>query len=151
MNQECNAMNVDIEFKPYNSRDRGYVFDSYVRSMKSHIEKIWGWDQAWQEDNFIQSLDNYLTFVVVLNGEKAGYIQFANKIEFVYLSMLVLNEQYQSKGYGSKVLIKIQSLSPALPVKLRCFKVNQLAYKFYMENSFKVIGEDQEFYTLIRE
>ena len=144
-------MNVDIEFKAYNSSNRDYVFDSYVKSMKPHIEKIWGWNQDWQEDNFIQSLNNYLTFVVVLNGEKAGYIQFANETEFIYLSMLVLNEQYQSKGYGSKILTKIQSLKPGLPIKLRCFKVNQLAYKFYMENGFQMAGQDQEFYTLIRE
>jgi len=86
----------------------------------------------------------------MLDNERAGYIQFECTSEFIFLSMIVLNKQYQSRGYGPRVLAKIQATKPELPIRLRCFKVNQLAYNFYIKNGFKVIEVDDEFYTLLR-
>jgi ribosomal protein S18 acetylase RimI-like enzyme len=118
--------------------------------MKQHIEKIWGWDQTWQETNFSQSLDKYITFTLHIDNERAGYIQFEHTSEFTFLSMIVLDPSHQSKGYGVEVLKKIQELDPERPIKLRCFRVNESAYNFYIKNGFKEIESDQEFQTLVR-
>jgi len=61
----------------------------------------------------------YLTFILMLDNERAGYIQFECTSEFIFLSMIVLNKQYQSRGYGPRVLAKIQATKPELPIRLR--------------------------------
>ena len=141
---------MKIVFTPYEVDSRDYIFDSYVETMKHHIDNIWGWDETWQQVNFSHSLDKYLTFTLNLAGQKLGYIQLKHKSDYTYLSMIVLTAKYQSKGYGVQILKKIQSLKPNLPIKLRCFKVNKSAYNFYLQNGFTTVKSNKEFYTLLR-
>ena len=142
---------MDLEFHPYEEANRDYIFKSYSVVMKAHIERIWGWEQAWQEANFAQSLEKYLTFIVCLGNQKIGYIQYEHTSEFTFLSMIVLDQKYQSKGHGVGVLRKIQATKPELPIKLRCFRVNESAYEFYIKNGFREIASDNEFQTLLRD
>ena len=48
-----------IKLQQYNNVDKQYVWEAYVRAMKPHIEKMWGWDNAWQKDTFEKSLIEY--------------------------------------------------------------------------------------------
>lgn len=141
---------MTVEFYPYEEANRNYIFESYAFAMKSYIQKIWGWDQAWQEINFAQSLEKYLTFTLYVENRRVGYIQYQHTSEFTFLSMIVLDQKYQSKGYGVEVLRKIQATKPELPIKLRCFRVNESAYNFYIKNGFREITSDNEFKTLLR-
>ena len=141
---------MEINLVEFRSADKEYVWLRYVDSMQSYIQKIWGWDKAWQESNFLKSLDTYQTFVLEFDTKRIGYVQYLHNSDFSYLSMIVLDKEFQSKGYGAFILDKIQSLKPELPLKLRCFKVNQKAYQFYLKNNFKLISSDNEFHTLQR-
>ena len=141
---------MEINLVEFRSADKEYVWLRYVDSMQSYIQKIWGWDKAWQESNFLKSLDTYQTFILEFDTKRIGYVQYLHNSDFSYLSMIVLDKEFQSKGYGAFILDKIQSLKPELPLKLRCFKVNQKAYQFYLKNNFKLISSDNEFHTLQR-
>jgi len=141
---------MEISFVEFESIDKEYVWLTYVDSMETHIQKIWGWDKAWQENNFLKSLDTYRTFILKFEKKKIGYVQYLHDSDFSYLSMIVLEKEFQSKGYGAFIIDKIQSLRPELPLKLRCFKVNQRAYEFYLKNNFRLISSDNEFHTLQR-
>jgi len=141
---------MDIIFVQFEHSHKDYVWQAYVNSMKFHIQRIWGWDEVWQKDNFLKSLDTYLTFILEVDSKKIGYVQFRHDEEITYLSMIVLENEFQSKGYGSLIIDKIHTLKPELPLKLRCFKVNERAYKFYLNNNFNLIDSDSEFHTFQR-
>jgi len=141
---------MDIDFLKFTNDHKEYIWLTYVEAMKPHIEKIWGWNDAWQEDNFLTSLDTYSTYTLVSDQQKIGYIQFRHDPDLTFLSMIVLEKEYRSKGYGPIIINKIQALQPKLPLKLRCFKVNEAAYTFYLSNGFDIVSSDNEFHTLCR-
>ena len=67
---------MEINFVEFESIDKEYVWLTYVDSMETHIQKIWGWDKAWQEKNFLKSLDTYRTFILKFEKKKIGYVQY---------------------------------------------------------------------------
>lgn len=141
---------MNIKFQQYSDVDKHYIWEAYVGSMKQHIEKMWGWDTAWQEDTFEKSLLEYETFTLINTSERVGYIQVKYNPDNTFLSMLILNPHWQSKGIGPKVLDMLQSYYPEKPLTLRCFQVNKSAFDFYKRSGFEVVSTDEYFISMIR-
>jgi ribosomal protein S18 acetylase RimI-like enzyme len=139
-----------IKFQQYNDVDKQYVWETYVRAMKPHIEKMWGWDDAWQKDTFEKSLIEYETFMLLNVSERVGYVQVKYNLESTFLSMLILSPHWQSKGIGPNVLDTLQSHYREKPITLRCFQVNKSAFDFYSSNGFEVVSTDDYFISMIR-
>ena len=118
--------------------------------MKLYISKMWGWDDVWQQDNFEKSFSEYNTSILQKSGKHIGYIQLKTGSEATYLSMLVLEPKFQSKGLGPVVLDKIQQNNHGKPINLRCFKVNQSALSFYLREGFEVKESDEYFTSMCR-
>ena len=118
--------------------------------MKHHIDKIWGWDTEWQINNFNQNLDEFKTSIIFEDHNRIGYIQFNTSNDAVFINMIILEQDYQSKGIGMKILDLIQSAHRFLPIRLKCFKVNKPALDFYNRNGFVEMKRDEVFITLVK-
>ena len=128
--------------------EKALIWHIYENAMQAHIEKIWGWDYAWQKQDFEKNIAQYTTSFI-LNGDKIiGYLQYKVKKKRVYINMLILEPLQQSQGIGGKVLNHLISEYKLDTVSLRCFKVNDRAFKFYLRLGFAVIAEDDNFYLL---
>jgi len=141
---------MKINLTPYRSKYRDFIWQTYVDSMQCYIEIIWGWDLSWQVDDFEKSLDKYTTKVIVIGNNEIGYVQYKKEPEHLYINMIILQKVYQCKGLGPIIIEKISNIDSSLPLKLKCFRVNDRAYGFYLENGFKVTKTDKEFYTLFK-
>lgn len=141
---------MSIEFQSYQEDDKDYLWNIYVRAMKPHIEKMWGWDTAWQKENFEQSLIEYSSSTLKSASERIGYLQVKYNPESTFISMIILEPRYQSKGFGPKILDKVQGIWPEKPLTLRCFQVNQPAYDFYIRSGFEVVETDDYFISMRR-
>ena len=141
---------MNIEILDYQPSDKPFIWETYVKSMKSYIEKIWGWNDSWQENDFEQGFVKYETKVIKLNQSTIGYFQLKQETEFTYISMFVLKPKYQSKGIGKIVLNYLQPKEPSNHLRLNCFKINKRAYNFYIKCGFKVIKTDNDFIYLQR-
>lgn len=141
---------MNIKFQPYKASAKNYIWQTYVCSMKHHIENIWSWDEGWQQKDFKKNLKKYHILLIHYKDKPIGYVQFTNNSENTYINMLILESEYQSKGIGVKVLESIQKSNNNLPLELKCFKANQAAYQFYINNEFKVLTSDDCFISLRR-
>lgn len=141
---------MNIQFQPYKEGDKSYLWNTYVRAMKPHIEKMWGWDTAWQENDFEQRLVEYQTSILKVFSERIGYLQVKYNVEDTFISMIILEPPHQSRGLGPKILEKVQSTQPDKPLTLRCFQVNQSAFKFYVRSGFEVSDRDDYFISMYR-
>ena len=141
---------MSIDFQPYQEANKSYLWHTYVEAMKPHIEKMWGWDTAWQENNFEQSLIEYDTSILKNSSERIGYLQVKYNSENTFISMIILEPNHRSEGLGSKILKKLQSVHPEKPLTLRCFQVNQSAYDFYIRSGFEVLNTDDYFISMRR-
>ena len=90
--------------------------------MKEHIMNIWGWDQKWQEDDFLKHFDPRNITIVREENTVIGYSQIEDQGNQLYIRMLLLQPDRQRKGIGSHLLnaaiekAKTQSKSLALQV-----------------------------------
>ena len=139
---------MKIELVSYDSTDHAFIWQTYIKAMKSHVEKIWCWDLDWQQADFAKSLKEYTTDIIELDKKQIGYVQYIRHQKHIYINMIILQPIYQSKGIGSQLLDIIGMVDTNLSIELKCFKVNNRAYNFYLYNGFKVIKTDNEFYTL---
>jgi len=138
-------------FQQATKHDEAVIFDVYCRVMKEYIAEIWGWDQEWQEQDFIKHFSPENITVVRKDNKAIGYSQIEDHGHRLYIRMLLLLPQHQHKGIGSRLLnaviekAKVQSKSLALQV----FKINAQAKRFYERHGFQVQGETPSSLTMV--
>lgn len=137
-----------IQLETFHESDENYLWDTYVQAMKPHIKLIWGWKNNWQKKDFIDNLAKFQTFILKFKNLKVGYIQLEISSDELYINMLILVPSWQSKGFGKSILKKLMLAHPNKQLCLRCFKINQFAYDFYLREGFEIIDSDDEFYML---
>lgn len=134
------------------SRDRFLLRQCYEDGMKTYIDKIWGWDPAWQDKDFRKGLESSETYVLERNGNVLiGYFQLNNdNRQNDYLRMLILKPEVQSLGIGTKILSEIRqnAQNRGKTLQLRVFKINSGAQRFYERNGWSVVGDDDPYLVM---
>ncbi len=141
---------MKIELKNFELADKSYMWKTYVEAMKQHIEEMWGWDEAWQENNFNNELTQSNTQIIFAGGERVGYLQTEPESCGIFIRMIILEPKCQSKGVGAKILNMLQPSSAGQLLKLNCFEVNKEAFRFYQKNGFTVTKTDEKFISMQR-
>ena len=137
-----------IQFKAYQESDKGYLWDTYIQAMKPLIELIWGWENNWQQNDFDSKLAKYQTLLLKKANRKIGYVQLENNFEELFINMFIIQPSWQSKGIGKSVLNELMITYPNKKIRLKCFKVNQSAYNFYLREGFVIADSDDDFHVL---
>ncbi len=140
---------MNIKLRLLGKDDFSYIWDTYQVAMKGYIEKIWGWDSDWQKKDFVNNIDEYSTYLLVSESEKIGYLQLIDNNTNVYINMLVLESVYQGLGVGEIVLDKVKSAYSTRDIVLKCFKINTRAYRFYINNGFQKVDEEENFFVMV--
>ncbi|WP_196159378.1 GNAT family N-acetyltransferase [Reinekea sp. G2M2-21] len=141
---------MQVALLPAVEEDKSDIWNMFVPAMKPHIEKIWGWEENWQTNEFNSRFFELNTSFIVLNENKLGYVQYSLNDADTYLNMVIMSPNYQGQSLGNNVLSKIQGLQEGKPLRLRCFHVNERALKFYKENGFSVIESEENCVLLER-
>ncbi len=108
-------------------------------TLKSHVSKIWGWDEEFQNDYFKENFDPINIQLIYHNENIAGYLhswQTPSKIALV--NILILPE-YQNFGIGSEIIKNLQKevQEDSKSLELGVFKINTSAKKLYERLGFK--------------
>ncbi|QFY44099.1 GNAT family N-acetyltransferase [Candidatus Methylospira mobilis] len=130
--------------------DKPLIYSLYQEAMKHHIEIIWGWDESWQQNDFEKSFDSATNFIIETNDKFSGYFQLERAVGFDYLRMLIVTPSLRSRGIGRQLLVQIikESYQSKKKLRLRVFKINTKALRFYTNNGLSVIEEDEAFYLM---
>ncbi|WP_218189729.1 MULTISPECIES: N-acetyltransferase [unclassified Pseudomonas] len=129
--------------RPATDRDLFVLFQIHRSVFKDHIEKIWGWDESWQLSNFTAEFLHAVTSVVESNGEIIGYVQIVDNENRIYVQNIAISQEFQSKGFGTSIMQKLQLDAAARKVTLQLsvFRTNTLAQRFYERLGFHQTGE----------
>ena len=141
---------MQVALIPAVEEDKAEIWDMFVSAMRPHIEKIWGWEDSWQTNEFNSRFFELNTSFIAANGNKLGYVQYSLNEADTYLNMVILSPNSQGQSLGKYVLNEIQGVQQGKPLKLRCFHVNERALNFYKKNGFGVIGSEENFVLLER-
>jgi len=129
-----------------------YDFIYYVKklTLKEHIEKIWGWDEEYQQNDFRQCFIPQKNKIIVYDNEEIGYVETNEEDNIVHIVELEILPEYQGKGIGSSIIKDIIEYTDASQKRVRigCFKINRGAKRLYESLGFKVIEETETHYIL---
>ena len=127
-----------IALRAAGALERESIFAWHADGLRNHIERLWGWDDAWQRQDFARHFALVPPKIIVVDGADAGYFQARREAGSLHLHNIVIAAEVRNQGVGSVLLRHLQHCGEAqhLPVTLAVFKTNPRARTFYEQLGF---------------
>ncbi|MFF5380298.1 GNAT family N-acetyltransferase [Pedobacter suwonensis] len=133
-----------IHFRNATNADFNLAFQIKKTSIKPYIAQIWGWDDDVQLEFHIKDFNPEKTKIFFdESNEAVGLMVTSEDDTNIYLQSLLLRQNAQGKGLGTKILRELieQARSRSKQIKLQVFKVNNRAKALYERLGFITIGQ----------
>lgn len=92
-----------------------------------------------------ESIDNSLCFGMYLNEEQIGFARIiTDKVVFSYLLDVFIDEKFQGKDYGKKLLTEIYNHNDLIHVRSHYLHTKD-AQRFYSKFGFEIYGTPEKF------
>ncbi|WP_281559981.1 N-acetyltransferase [Thalassomonas sp. RHCl1] len=140
--------NMNLRFEVATVAHKKFFWEHYITAMQPHIEKIWGWDLSWQQNDFDNRWSSCVNHLLVLDDTVVGYIQSQDLPDNQYIMMLIIVPEYRNKGIGQEVLSALRSDCRKPYIRLRVFESNTQALKFYCAHGYELVEREASFYLL---
>lgn len=131
--------------------DHDLIYTLKVASVRPYVEKIWGWDEDFQQNDFNSDFAVIKHFSVIeIDGKFIGFIQCCFESPYLDVAEIHLLSEYRGKGIGSDILRCLQNDSMIQNRKIRigCFKENHRAKALYQKLGFIQTEETDTHYIL---
>ncbi|MDN5872584.1 MAG: GNAT family N-acetyltransferase [Nitrococcus sp.] len=128
-----------MDVRPATCNDEAALYEIHRAVFRSHIEQIWGWNEEWQRSNFATELASSSALVILIDARIAGYVQFRNEGNRIYVQNIALLPDVQSKGIGTRLIKELQAKATVrgVPLELDVFRTNTSARRFYERLGFE--------------
>ncbi|MDB6080147.1 MAG: hypothetical protein JWO82_3894 [Akkermansiaceae bacterium] len=138
------------ELRVATDADRPPVYRIYGELFRGDIERIWGWDETWQRENFAAEWGASETRIIEVAGRLAGYIQRQFREDHDYLLSLGLIPEMQGRGLGSSIMRGLQKEAGmrGLALRLSVFRTEPRRLPFYQGLGFRVTETAEAFWRL---
>ena len=119
-------------------------------AMRGHVEKTWGWDEAWQTAFFREHFPFGQRQVIERGGETAGLLDVVRHEDHIELANIMIAPRYHRMGIGSTLIRQLQEEARAsrMPLRLQVLKVNVEAKKLYDRLEFERCGETETHFLM---
>lgn len=126
------------------------MYALYESAFHGYIDKIWGWNDDWQINNFRKEWEEYSVEIIRDEHEMIGYIQPKRSPNQLFILNFVIGNQFQNRGVGSNILGEYlqASRTSGTPIALSVFKINERALTFYLHLGFEITGETKTTHQL---
>lgn len=141
---------MNYSYRRASSSDKKAIFDFYRFVMREFIEKVWGWNEEWQLDDFEKRFIPENINLVYFGNDLVGYSQLDDQFSCKHLRMLVIHPAHQGNGIGTNLLRLIISSNKekSVQLSLEVLKINTNARKFYEKRGFTVERETSTSYVM---
>lgn len=130
--------------------DYNFIYHVKKVTLKKHIDRIWGWDEEYQQNDFRECFNPQNNKVIIYDNENIGVLEISYGGNIIHIVELEILPKYQGKGIGGAIIKDIikNAHSTGKNVKIGCFKINIDAKGLYERLGFKVIEETETHYIL---
>lgn len=134
-----------VWLRPARNEDYDFLYNLHRLALGTCISRLWGWDDARQEERFRQKFDPAKHRVIRFEDEDIGRLDVEDCGDHVKLSYIALLPGFQHKGIGADLVRSVVALAHAqdLPVRLQTLRTNP-AGPFYERLGFHVTDRDSE-------
>lgn len=142
---------MNLSFRPARQDDYRYLWQLHKATMKTYVDKTWGWDEDFQRSFFDKEFKDRRLQLILRNGQPVGALELHDEGQTLFLATLEIAPEYQSGGIGSAILSDLidHSEQQGKPMKLRVLKVNP-ARQFYERFGFTVSQETETHFVMVR-
>ena len=143
-------MSSSFELRAATPDDHDAVFALYENLFRHHVERIWGWDPAWQTANFTEEWQTARTDLILTLHGLSGYLQVKSEPDHDYILSLGILPESQGQGIGRRIVADLMqaAASRGMPLRLSVFRTNPRALEFYESLGFQTTTETPEFHRL---
>ena len=145
------AQLVVFLLRPAKPDDRAQIYHLKAQSVRPYVEKIWGWDEVYQQQDFARDFQAIERFQVIeVGGNFAGFLQASFLDPYYEIQELHLLPAYRGKGIGSQILRQLQETCTAREqtIRIGCFRENQRAKALYEKLGFVETSETDTHFIL---
>ena len=130
--------------------DKDWLLDLYRATLRSAIENTWGWDEAFQQENFNIHLSPEKFEIISINDNHIGGFLLVEEVDNLWLEMLLIHPDHQGMGVGKKVIEQLQrqSITKNKVLKLSVIKANPVKL-FYEKLGFQLYEEDEAMFKMV--
>lgn len=126
-------------------KDIDFLLDLRRETIKSYIDDIWGWDEAFQRKEFDENFCSDLNKIITLDGVDIGVLEINESAYELNITELELLSEFQGKGIGSLILKdqirKANEMKKT--INIGTFKSNIDAIRLYEKLDFRIIDETE--------
>ena len=131
--------------------DHDLIYTLMVESVRPYVEKIWGWDESFQQNDFDRDFAVITHFrVIEIDRRFIGFLQC--RFEHPYLDVVEIHllSEYRGKGIGSDILRCLQKdcVIQNRKIRIGCFKDNYRSKALYQKLGFIQTEETDTHYIL---
>jgi ribosomal protein S18 acetylase RimI-like enzyme len=129
--------------------DRSALFALYQSSLHEHIDRTFGWNDAFQQARFETSYRDADVELIARGQDVAGYLVLKSDEAALHLSLLILKPAFRNRGMGGAIMQTLMSRATQSnrPLMLSCFLCNHDAMRFYEALGFEPVERDAHFVT----
>jgi GNAT superfamily N-acetyltransferase len=135
---------MDIRFRAARTEDLAFARNLYFETMRWIIERLFGWDQAREEENFSGFFKLDEVRIITADARDVGWIQERSDDSAIFLGSLYVMPAMQRQGIGGQVLrtLLARARDQSKAVTLAVVKINP-ALHFYERHGFRITHEDE--------
>ena len=137
--------------RPAIAGDHDLIYTLKAESIRPYVEKIWGWDEKFQQKDFDSDFAAVEYFSVIeIDGKFIGFLQCYFESPYLDVAEIHLLSEYRGKGIGSDILLSLQNdcLIKKRMMRIGCFKENHRAKSLYKKLGFIQTEETNTHYIL---
>jgi ribosomal protein S18 acetylase RimI-like enzyme len=133
-----------MELRAATPDDITWLTDTYIAAMRGAITEQRGhWDHQKEHHQFLQQLRLADTFVMLLEGCRAGFSTIWAEADHLFLGTLCVTPELQNRGVGKSAMRAVANRAGDLPVHLSVLKSNGAARRFYERMGCCMISTSQ--------
>jgi GNAT superfamily N-acetyltransferase len=135
---------MEISLRAAQPDDFLFARQMYYETMRWISERLFGWDQAREDEKFAQQFKLDEVEIVVVDGRDAGWLQTQNDQRAITLGQLYVTPALQRRGIGTEVLGRVleRARRERKAVILSVAKINP-ARRLYERHGFHTTHEDR--------
>lgn len=139
-----------ITKRPATPDDYDFLYALHKAAMKESVARMWGWNEAWQQDYFQKKFDPSEREVLQWQGQDIGTISVRETAEDLYLALIAILPEFQGRGWGTAVIQNLihQTQQTGKTFTLHVLKTNPEAQKLYERLGLQVIAEEEYKYKM---
>lgn len=137
--------------RPSTPGERDLIYTLKAESVRPYVEKIWGWDEEFQQKDFDSDFASVAHFSVIeIDGKFIGFLQCYFESSYLDVAEIHLLPEYRGKGIGSDILLCLQNdcLIKKRTMRIGCFKENLRAKSLYQKLGFIQTEETNTHYIM---